>query len=261
MRHAEAWGRCRFCDGTDTEPCTCRDAEGDAVRLVTLSQLWGNAALGRSPNLAIRAATNSRELHAIGRLRYRLFVERGRESFVHASHGDGWLLEPIDTASLNLWAGPERRCLAAARLTQGADAITDTRLAAMLRRSALPEAEHPHCLVLSRLAIRHQASARPLAQALARHAYRVGLEAGADTALLASRPADIVFFTRLGFRPSGAAWTEPGVGELRCLTLAMRDRATLRAASSPLLAELDAFEANGPSGTAKVSILDLGDDP
>lgn len=260
MRPAEARGGCRSCDRSDAEPCTCQGVDGDTVRMVTLSQLWGTEALGRSCHPAIHAATKSRELHSIGRLRYLLFVERGGESSAYTNHGEGWLLEPIDAVSLNLWAGPERRCLAAIRLTQGADAVSDPQLAAMLRCSALPQADHHSCLVLSRLAVRREARAQALTPALARHAYRAGLESGASMALLASRPTDIPFFARLGFRPSGTAWAEPGMDELRCLTLGLRDRATLQTVKSPLLAELDAFEANRPVGTSEVSILDLGDD-
>lgn len=261
MRLAETRGRCRLCDKTDTELCTCQGVNDDAVRMVTLSQLWGSGALGRSANPAIRAVTSSKELHAIGRLRYRLFVERDGESSAYANHGEGWLLEPVDAASLNLWAGPKRRCFAAIRLTQGADAISDPQLAATLRHSALPQADYSSCLVLSRLAIRREARAQAFAPALARHAYRVGLEVGASTALLASRLADAASFAHLGFKPSGAAWSEPGVGELRCLTLALRDRANLETGRSTLLAELDAFEAAGPAGTSEVSILDLNGDP
>lgn len=257
---AETRGRCRLCDKADTELCTCQGVNADAIRMVTLSQLWGTAALGPSQHPAIRAVTSSKELHAIGRLRYRLFVGRDGESSTYANHGEGWLLEPIDTASLNLWAGSDRRCLAAVRITQGADAVTDPQLLAMLRHCALPQAAYPGCLVLSRLAVRHEARVRALAPALARQAYRVGLAAGASMALLVSRPAEVASFVRLGFKPSGTAWSEPGVGERRCLTLALRDRAALRTTNSPLLAELDAFEANGSAGAAEVSILNLSDD-
>jgi hypothetical protein len=228
--------------------------------VVTLSQLWGAGALGLDRSLAISAATTSKELHDIGQFRYRLFVERDGEACEHANRSEGLLLEPIDTISLNLWAHANGRCLAAARITQGADAVSDPRLAAMLRHSGLPRTAYPTCLVLSRVAVRQKAQAQALVPALARRAYRTGLEAGATVALIASPAARTERFERLGFTPSGTTWTDPGTGELRCLLLRLRDRARLEAVGSPLLAELDAFESDTPRVTSQASILDLTGD-
>lgn len=257
IRLAEEQARCRSCEAGDTELCACRSAGIDAVRMITLSQLWGVGALGLDRSLTVSAATTSKELRSIGQFRYRLLVERDGETCEHANGFERSLLEPVDAASLNLWVHANGRCLAVARVTQGADALADPRLAAMLRHSALPRVAYRTCLVLSRMAARQKPQAQALAPILARHAYRAGLETGATMALLATRPGQTEWFERLGFTPSGASWTAPGTGELRCLVLGLRDHARLEAVGSPLLAELDAFEADAPTATSQASILDL----
>ena len=257
---AEEQVRCHSFHTPGTESCTSRAADADAVRLITLSQLWGPRALEPGRSAIIGAAITSEDLRAIGRLHHALFAERDSRNQVRTDCVDRLLIDPIDAVSLNLRAASQQRCLAAARLTFGADAVSDPRLAATLHHSALPQAAYPDCLILSHMAVRPEARARALVPALARHVYRVGLETAAAMTLRATRPAHVQWFERFGCARSGPSWTDPDAGELHCLVLGMLDRARLKAVGSPLLVELDAFEAGSPGAAAHVSILDLTDD-
>lgn len=252
----------------ERECCVTRTAEGrercvvsgDAVRTVTLGQLWGVQALAPGHSPAIAPAISTEELNGVGRLRYELFVERANGRYAHADHTERALIEPIDAVSLNLRAMSVRGCLAAIRLTQGADAASDPRLATMLRQSGIAPSAYADCLVLSQMAVRPESTARAPLVMLGRQAYRVGLLAGSGLALLAAGPALVGWFSRFGFKPSGHSWTDPAAGELYCLALDLRDRARLEAVNSPLLAELDTFEAGAIGAPAEVSILDLASD-
>lgn len=252
----------------ERECCRTRDIEGhercvvsgDAARIVTLGQLWGVQALVPGRSAAIAPAVSTEELHGVGRLRYEVFVEHGCRDYAHADHAERVLIEPIDAVSLNLRVISERGCLAAIRLTQGADAVSDPDLAAMLRRSGLAPSAHADCLVLSQMAARPESVARTPIVDLGRHAYRTALLAGTGIALLAAGPALAGWFGRFGFKPSGRSWTDPVAGEQHCLVLDIRDRTRLEAVDLPLLAELDAFEAGTAGTPAEVSILDLAKD-
>lgn len=243
---------------TPSVRATDRNAPGDdAVRIVTLGQLWGTRALAPGRSATVAASVSSNEIHEVGRLRYELFVERDGRTYAHANHAERVLIEPVDAVSLNLRATSGQNCLAAVRLTQGLDAVSDTGLAATLRRSGHA---HDDCLIVSHMAVRPEAAAPALAVDLGRHAYRAGLQTGAGIAVLAARTAQVEWFARFGFKPSGPSWDDASEGEVRCLVLNMLDRAWLEAIDSPLLAELDAFDPSVAGTNSEVSILDLAND-
>lgn len=218
-----------------------REVYALAQRMRLLSR-WGEGILHASADPAISLATSHDEIAAIGRLRYERFIERDHQSDRNADNARRLLLEPVDDLSLHICVRIDGCCVAAIRLSKGQDAIDDPQLSSVLRSCGVATEPFADCLTLSRLVVRPDRSARSRIAALLKFSYGIGLMTGtARLGIFRTRPGLIGFFERFGCVFTGATVTDPVAGDMAILALRMHDRDHLRAANSPLLAELDRY--------------------
>jgi hypothetical protein len=179
-------------------------------------------------------------MHAIGRLRYDLYVARDGKPYECADSKDGLLLEPVDAMSLNFCAMRDDRPLSAVRSTWAKDALHDPHLAPLVR--AAWDQGLDETIVNSRFVVRDVRGAQATIMPLFRQVHRSGRLAGARYSLLATRNELIPMFERFGFRKAGVRIDDPVAGALHLLIFDACDLGHLESIRSPLAAHARMFE-------------------
>ena len=210
-------------------PPAARPGDGHAVYDIALrmriAALWGESALRSPPHPSIALASSHDAIEAIGRLRYKLCIERDRKHDRHMDHARRLFIEPIDDLSLQIYAHVEGRLVAAIRLSRGQDAIFDPQLAGMLHAFTPATPPFADCLTVSRLVARVQPNARAQLAELIRFAYAMGAATGiARFMVFGVPPADIDLLEQLGCVSTGAILAGPAAEDMAIRAIRMHDR-------------------------------------
>jgi hypothetical protein len=211
-------------------------ADADAVDpLVEARGRWPAEAFAPSADRSVAVAQTRREMLAIGRLRYELFVARDGKAYPHADHDARSFVEPVDCLSLNFWAHDGDDCLAAVRLTRAVDALGAAQISELIDRAGLSAAELRKTVVNSRMVVRDNLRARMRVTELFRLIYRAGLLSGATRCLIGVRPSLSPLYERFGFRPLPGSYRDRVAGEMIAMRLDALDREHLVRINSPYL--------------------------
>lgn len=181
----------------------------------------------------VRIATTDNEILDIGKLRYRLYVDRDRKLYDHADHRRLILIEPIDTKSLNFYSADLSGIRAAARLSRALDSFSDPLLAPMVAKARPGNLERT--FVCSRFVVEPTLAARKTIIPLFQEIYRAGLAAGATKCILSAPKGLVSTFGRFGFKEMGLSFVDAMDGELNICELDLHDYEYLTAVSSPLI--------------------------
>lgn len=190
----------------------------------------------------VRIAESARDLLAIGKLRYSLYVARDGKSYPSADRQTGCFIEPIDSCSLNIFGVADGACVTAIRITKAHLAVDDQYLRRMLMHSSFETSSYDSLAVVSRLVAAEHPEARALMLSTMQEGYRLALRNGIQFAVAATRSSLVPFFSRIGWIASGKTYKEEIAGEMHVLTLPVRDRDHLQSSNSIFLNELDSFE-------------------
>jgi hypothetical protein len=202
------------------------------VLLGNRMEIWPET-IFRNVRNDIRIAATADEILDIGKLRYSLYVDRDRKLYEHADHRQLTLIEPVDTKSLNFYAGNRSGLRAAVRVSRAAHALNDPLLAPLM--TGVKAKNIGQTVVCSRFVVEPSLSARKTIVPLFQEIYRAGLRAGATKCLLSTRTGLVNIFGRFGFKETGTAFVDAVAGQLNVCELDMHDYEFLIAISSPLI--------------------------
>jgi predicted GNAT family N-acyltransferase len=206
--------------------------EEAAHEMAALATRWPMSAL-RTGRRDVTFARSARELSAIGRVRYDLYVSRDHKAYPTADHVNRSLIEPVDPTSLNFYASEDETISAAVRLTRSVDADRD---ALMQRMIVTMRARRLGQLVIcSRFVCLPALQARRMIAPLFQEVYRAGLCSGAMRCALITRPSLRGIFEKFGFKTTGCSFIDAVAGEMEILELDLFNYEHFIAIGSPLL--------------------------
>jgi predicted GNAT family N-acyltransferase len=210
---------------------SARRSEGLASRL---ANTWGASLMERPRQPGIGIVKTADDLEEVARLRYELYIQRDQKPYA-AEHDLRLFCDDADPSSLIFYARSGGELGASVRLTRAADAFRDVQLTRLVDAANLSATEVDTTVINSRFVMKPNWRMRALAYPLFQEVYVTGLLAGAQRALLTTRPNLVGIFERFGFRTMGPEIEDEIAGRLVLMELWPHDVPHLKAIRSVLL--------------------------
>ena len=188
----------------------------------------------------IRQIDSDTEYHAVGRLRYMVYVKERMLNEKHADHTQQMLKEPADEHAMILAAFDCNRVIGTARINFGDDpSVSEFR--EFYRMDTIGGSDASKKVIASRLMVDPCHRGSSLTLRLVQAVYTLSLERGADHGFLDANENLFRFYDRLGFVPLLDDVVHPVYGYVRRYVLRLHDEAHFEFVRSPYLPILRAW--------------------
>jgi len=169
------------------------------------------------------------------RLRYSVYIEEQKKQYPEADHTKRWLTDRLDVSSAIVLGKNSAGPCGTVRATFLDSEVVKQTYGTQLELSRFARVEPNAIGICSRLAVLRSHRATPLSGVIFSELYRYGLERGTQLCFVACASGLRSFFVQYGFREYLPPFSDPVVGALHRMVLALHDLVHLERTNSPYL--------------------------